>query len=163
MNNVIQMPKNDFKSDHEAGLEYQDFVTTRLAQKGIVLVNLVSKLYQETGENIFGMEIKLDRHLAARKRVFIETGYLQNYTWVPSGATKEDNSWLYAIGDYSVTYVFAKKLLAKVAGALERGKSFEGVSKLFEIGNGRARGFTIDEKKADIRSVITFRWGKHRD
>lgn len=98
------------------GLEFQDFVCTQLAQRGVVLQNLSSKKYQfEVGENLQGFEIKLDERCTDTKRLSIEvaekTRNDPELQWTPSGILRDDNSWLYIQGNRRILFVFAKRWL----------------------------------------------------
>lgn len=99
----------------EDGWEYQDFVAIQLQRCGIVLNNLQSKRYQvEYGENLLGMEIKLDRNFARTGNLYIEVAEksdAQQPAFVPSGIFAADHAWLYAVGDYAGLFVFVKHAL----------------------------------------------------
>lgn len=110
-------PNAKTKTSFQDGMEFQDFVCCVLAQSGIVLQNLASKRWQfEVGENLQGFEIKLDNRCTETKRLSIEIAEkarAENYTWVPSGIFRNDNSWLYIQGNESVLFIFQKSLLCK--------------------------------------------------
>src|SRR4030043_524633 len=110
----------------EKGLQYQDFVTAELYRRGIPIVGYTSKKYQiKYGENRAGVEIKFDDRMKETGNVYIETAEKANPAnpyFVPSGIYRNDNSWLYAIGNYDVIYIFAKKTLCLLHGqAAKRG------------------------------------------
>lgn len=103
----------------EEGLEFQDFVVDVLhGELGIVVANYVSRRYQTAvGENRQGIEIKMDQRILETKNVSIEIGEksrsdLDSYT--PSGILRKDNAWLYIQGNYSILFVFAKKVLLRL-------------------------------------------------
>ena len=102
---------------HQEGLEFQDFVCLQLARYHVVLQNLGSKKYQyERGENLQGFEIKLDTRCLEMGRLSIEVAEKTNRDaefWTPSGIFRNDNSWLYIQGNYSIVYVFAKNWLRR--------------------------------------------------
>lgn len=102
-----------YKALLEEGLEYQDFVCVQLARHGIIVQNFCSRRYQyEVGENIQGVEIKLDKRFRDRLSIEIaEKKHPDNPEWTPSGIFRSDNSWLYVQGDYQTIFVFAKNLL----------------------------------------------------
>lgn len=101
------------------GQEYQDFVAEQLYKIGLPLFNYASKKYQfKYGENKLGVEIKYDKIHKATGRVWIEVSEKsnpRNKEYVKSGIYRNDNTWLYVIGDYSVIYIFSKKLLRQLA------------------------------------------------
>lgn len=99
----------------ESGLEFQDYVTSLFFELGIAVIQYSSKRYQfERGENSGGIEIKHDERLAETGNLYIECAeksHPGNARYVPSGIYRMDNSWLYAIGNYRVVYVFLTRHL----------------------------------------------------
>ena len=97
------------------GLEYQDFVMEKLYENGIPLISYSSKKYQVLkGENKAGIEIKNDQKFRTTGNFYIETdekSNCNNKEYYPSGVFREDNTWLYILGDYEEIYVFSKKQL----------------------------------------------------
>lgn len=96
------------------GLVYQDYVVERLYDCGIPLINYSSKAYQNIiGENKAGIEIKNDQMFRGTGNFWIETAERSDviYDYVPGGVFRNDNTWLYVIGDYYTIFVFAKKQL----------------------------------------------------
>jgi hypothetical protein len=74
-----------------------------------------SKKFQySTGENLQGIEIKFDDKMNTTGNVYIETmekSDPNNLKYIESGIFRNDQSWLYLIGNYSVIYIFSKKHL----------------------------------------------------
>lgn len=109
----------------EKGLKFQDFVTDVLIDAlGIPLSSYASKAYQLKGENKQGVEIKFDDIHKDTGRLYIETAEksnANNLNYYPSGIYRDDNTWLYIIGDYSVLYIFGKSFLKSMhkAGGYE--------------------------------------------
>ncbi len=106
-----------YKDMLEKGLEYQDFITDLLLKEiGISISTYASRRYQrEHGENAQGVEIKFDDMFAETGNIYIEVAEKSapdNPRFVPSGIYREDNTWLYVIGNYEVVYIFSKKFLA---------------------------------------------------
>lgn len=99
-----------YKDKLEEGLEFQDVVTTALYQRGIVVVGYASRRYQRLkGENMLGAEIKRDGKFRETGNLYFETAeksHPDNAAYVPSGIMREDNSWLYVIGDEQTIYIF---------------------------------------------------------
>ena len=96
---------------------YQDFVCEQLHRLGIVLQNMTSKEFQLKRENLLGLEIKHDQKYAETGRLYIETAekaHPDNPRYVRSGIYREDNSWLYGIGNYEIFLIFAKNLLRHI-------------------------------------------------
>ena len=94
----------------EAGLEYQDYVAEQLYNHGIPLMTYSSQKYQFLrGENKAGIEIKLDRKFRETGNFYVEIAEKRNCNndvYVPSGIFRNDNTWLYVIGDYEDIFVF---------------------------------------------------------
>lgn len=113
---------NDYyKEKLREGLEYQDFVFEQLRYMDgmpIFLGAYASEKYQyQKGESPSGLEIKHDKRFHETGNLFIEIAEksdasLSEYT--PSGIMRNDNSWLYLIGDYEQAFIFPKKLLRAV-------------------------------------------------
>ena len=106
-----------YQPNLEAGIEYQDHVCMQLHQHGVVLQNIQSKKFQLKKENLLGMEIKFDRKFRKTGRFYIETAEKAdpaNPRYVPSGIYRQDDNWLFAIGDYADLYVFDKKALRRL-------------------------------------------------
>ena len=102
------------------GVEFQDVVTAALYQRGIVIVGYASRRFQiERGENLLGAEIKRDGMFRQTGNLYIETAekaHPDNPAYVPAGIRRDDNSWLYVIGDEIAVYVFSVKYLRKMQG-----------------------------------------------
>lgn len=100
----------EYREKLEDALKYQDFVKHELYKRGIPIVFNDSRHYQYTeGENILGIEIKNDKRFRDTGNLYIETAEktnASNESFVPSGICREDNSWLYLIGDYQTIYIF---------------------------------------------------------
>lgn len=95
-----------YAEQKEHGEEFQDYVSDLLHETcGMVLGNYCSRRYQlERGENKAGVEIKLDKRWRETGNLYIETAEKsrpENPEYIPSGMDRGDNSWFYAIGDYS--------------------------------------------------------------
>ena len=100
----------------EKGLEFQDFACKLFYDNGLPLVMYNSQKNQLSGENMAGIEIKFDDKMHETGNLFIEVSEKTNPAnpnYVPSGIFRKDNSWLYAIGNYTVIYLFSKKRLRK--------------------------------------------------
>ncbi len=97
--------------------EYQDFICVQLHSRGIVLQNMTSQRSQLKGENLFGLEIKFDNKIGQYQRVYIETAeksHLHNSSYIASGIYRDDNAWLFGIGDYEIFYIFGKRALKRL-------------------------------------------------
>jgi hypothetical protein len=104
-----------YKEMLNKGLHYQDFVIEQLYKIGLPIISYSSKEYQNMiGENKAGIEIKLDQKFRDTGNFYIEYAEKSNQNnqyYVDSGILRNDNTWLYLIGDYKTIYVFSKKQL----------------------------------------------------
>lgn len=136
------------------GQKFQDFACKLFYENGIPLVMYQSQKMQLYGENMAGIEIKFDDKMADTGNLFIEyqeKTHPDNPNYVHSGILRDDNSWLYAIGNYTVIYVFSKKRLRTAFNA----KSIDGnhIYPRVESGIKTSFGFLmpvqVAEKAAD--------------
>ena len=99
----------------EVGLEYQDFVMTLFYEMGLSIHPYSSRSEQyKKGENKAGIEIKHDRNFRKTGNLYIEIAeksHASNVSFVSSGIYRNDNSWLYVIGDYDEAFIFGKNVL----------------------------------------------------
>lgn len=104
-----------YKEMLSKGLHFQDFVIEELYKIGLPIISYSSKEFQNLiGENKAGIEIKLDRKFRNTNNLYIEFEEKSNPTnssFVKSGILRNDNTWLYLIGDYQTIYIFSKKQL----------------------------------------------------
>ena len=93
-------------------------------EKRAIITPCVTRQEQHNiGENHLGMEIKNDRRFRDTGNLFIEIKEKKaatNYEWVPSGIYRQDNSWIYAVGDKQTLYLFQKAWLIDWAKAEPR-------------------------------------------
>lgn len=133
-----------YKEKLQQGLEYQDFITSILAKElAIPLSTFNSKQYQyNCGENMQGVEIKFDDMYKKTGNLYIEIAEktnANNISFVSSGIFRNDNTWLYVIGDYSTIYIFGKNILQRVYNA--------NIHKRVEIAT--SKGFLINKEFAE--------------
>jgi hypothetical protein len=99
----------------QEGLEFQDVVTQALYMRGIVVVGFSSRRFQNrVGENMLGAEIKRDGNFRKTGNLYLETAeksHPKNPEYVTSGVMRNDNSWLFVIGDEQTIYIFSTKYL----------------------------------------------------
>jgi hypothetical protein len=129
----------------ESGLCYQDFVVDLLLQTlGLAVVQYSSKFYQHTvGESRTGVEIKHDEIYAKSRRLWIEIAEKampRPGPYVPSGIMRDDNTWLYVIGDYDTVFIFGKVTLR----ALHASKRFA----IVENHSGTSQAFYLADDVA---------------
>lgn len=142
-----------YKECLEKGLQFQDHVMDLLiTELGISLTQYSSKKWQyTTGENKQGIEIKFDDKYKNTGNLYIETGEKtnkNNIKYIESGIYRQDNAWLYIIGNYDIIYIFSKKYLK----FLHKKNIFR------EVEIPTSRGFLIDEKNAEkycLKKILT--------
>jgi hypothetical protein len=104
-----------YKEKLEQGLQFQDYVIDLLYDAGLPVVTYSSKQYQNNvGENRGGLEIKNDERFRETGNLYIEIAEKSdpaNARFVSSGIFRDDNTWLYLIGDRQEVYVLSKKQL----------------------------------------------------
>lgn len=107
------------------GHEFQDFIIEYLCKNlGISISVFQSKKYQfNIGETVQGVEIKYDARSTGdctyyeckpTGNVGIEVGEKtkeHNIVFVPSGIFRNDNTWLYIVGNYDMAWIFSKNIL----------------------------------------------------
>tara|TARA_R110002020_G_scaffold406109_1_gene616140 strand:+ start:161 stop:592 length:432 start_codon:yes stop_codon:yes gene_type:complete len=100
----------------ELGRQFQDTILFDLNKRGISFSNYTSKKFQyEVGENTAGIEIKHDMKFRITGNLFIEIATkTRNNDWIKSGIFRDDNSWLFLIGDQKKYWIFGKKSLQRV-------------------------------------------------
>mgnify|MGYP000515657790 CR=1 FL=1 len=106
----------NYKNMLQKGLEFQDFVTDILIKEiGISLSSYSSIKYQYSkGENKQGFEIKFDDKYKNTGNIYIEISEKSNennINYISSGIYRNDNTWLYIIGNYEEIFIFSKKHL----------------------------------------------------
>lgn len=104
-----------YKEKLEQGLEFQDFVTDILFNELFIpLSSYQSKKYQLKGENKQGIEIKFDDKFNDTGNIYIEISEksnADNINFIDSGIYRNDNTWLYIIGNYKILFIFGKNTL----------------------------------------------------
>lgn len=144
---------NEYYSEKlQQGLEFQDFITDLLIKEiGISLSSYSSKKFQnKVGENKQGFEIKFDNRMIDTSNIYIEVkekAHPDNDNYVHSGIYRNDNTWLYLIGNYDTVYIFGKSLL----------KLMYECSKYKEVKTLTSIGFLLPIKDADkycLRKIL---------
>lgn len=102
------------------GEEYQDFVVDRLRKVDpcIIILNYSSRAYQfKQGESATGIEIKYDGKMKETGNLYFEIAEKsceEQPEYTPSGIMRDDNTWLYLIGDYEQAFIFGKNQLRQI-------------------------------------------------
>lgn len=143
MTAAVDYTKDVYAPQLEAGIEYQDYICMRLHAEGLVLQNIQSKRYQRKRENLLGLEIKFDRRFRDTGRLYIEThekAHPSRPRYVDSGIYRDDDCWLFGIGDHRDFYVFSRKFLRRLDG--------HGPAWLVRVQTPTSRGFLLPIDKA---------------
>jgi hypothetical protein len=131
------------------GQEFQDFCALQISKNlNIPLVNFSSKEYQfKIGENLQGFEIKYDRCFENTGNLWIEISQriTPDQDYYSSGIFKEDNAWMYCIGNYSIIYIFSKKHLCLMSNC--------GKWQIHENKLRTSKGFLISREDAERYSA----------
>jgi hypothetical protein len=134
----------------EKAEEYQDFVTDRLWERGLVVNQYTSKKYQwSKGESRGGIEIKYDYSSLTTSNLYIECeekSHPDNDGYVASGIYRDDNAWLYVIGNYDKIWVFAKTILV----LMHKSKAYREV----EANTKTSIGYLLPQSQADIYAAF---------
>ena len=107
------------RRDRERGEEYQDFLTQYMIRNHGIPLNLYSsKKYQfEYGEGASGIEVKFDAMSEKYGNWYIETEHKtspEQPDWRPGGVMRNDNAWLYLIGNSEQAMLMSKRQLRLV-------------------------------------------------
>ena len=128
-----------YKAKLASGLYYQDFVIEKLYEIGLPLISYSSKEFQiMIGENKAGVEIKNDTKYSETGNLYIEVAEKsdpKNSEFIPSGIYRNDNTWLYCIGDFKKIFILSKKQLI----ILHQKNKY----KTFDIKMGTSRGYLL--------------------
>jgi hypothetical protein len=143
----------------QSGLEFQDFVATKLHDcLGITITNYSSRKWQfSDGENQQGIEIKLDRTMERTERLSIEIAEKSkatNASFVPSGIYRSDNSWLYIQGTPRRLFVFAKSILVLLHKSGRYKEHTERTIKAFLLPFPEARRYAVRVLEFDSRGSL---------
>jgi len=137
-----------YKEQLKSGLHFQDFVIEKLYEMGIPLISYSSKEYQIIhGENKAGVEIKFDKKFRTTGNFYIEVyekSNANNQNFVKSGILRNDNTWLWAQGDFETIYIFSKKQLIILYNS----------SKFKKVETLTSKGFLIPVLLAEQKYII---------
>lgn len=133
-----QRYSNGYYSDKlEEGLQFQDFCTRQLYQRGLVVVGYASRKYQnEEGENMLGAEIKRDGNFRKTGNLYLEVAeksHPDKPAYTSSGIMRQDNSWLFVIGDEGCLWIFGTLWLRKLKDKYRQVKSPTSIGHLMPI------------------------------
>lgn len=96
------------------GITFESHITDWFQkEKGIVLSTYHADKEQRKGENRQGIEIKNDQCFKDTGNLFISVKRQYGSLDLKWGVFKEDNSWLYVIGDKTKHWIFLRKTLQR--------------------------------------------------
>jgi hypothetical protein len=104
-----------YQKMYAEGTEYQNFVLEVLKKEyGWLITPHNTREEQFTiGENSAGFEVKYDKKFRATGNLWIECQERRTIyvPYSPAGIFRDDNAWLFIMGDYKTLYIFSKKQL----------------------------------------------------
>lgn len=111
----------------EKAQRFQDFVASECWKHGIFVHCFQSKEYQQRcGEGITGIEIKYDGKMTETGNIYIEYAEKTNSAnveYVPSGVMRDDNTWLWIIGNEKYLFFLSKRQLKREVEEAIAGRS----------------------------------------
>lgn len=143
-----------YKAKLDGALVFQDFVVDAAwSMLGLAIVQYGSELYQKfVGESRTGVEIKFDEKFGSTGNLWIEVAEKarpREGEYFPSGIYRNDNTWLYCIGDYNTIFFFAKSLL--------RSLSTSGKWPLRENNTHTSKGFLLNTEQSQKYAAAVLR------
>lgn len=109
-----------YRSNLEDALEFQDWISDQLrkATPALIIGPYSSRKYQlDKGESFSGIEIKNDKKLAEFHNLYFEVAeksHPDRPSFTPSGVMRQDNGWLFLIGDYNEVFLFCTNQLRRL-------------------------------------------------
>ncbi len=104
-----------YNDKYSSAVEFERFVYDVLKEMGLVVIkHHKTKELQLKGENSIGWEIKHDELMIKTGNVYIEIAEKsdpRNAVYVKSGIYRDDNTWMWIIGDYEEFFIIQKNLL----------------------------------------------------
>lgn len=155
-----------YKEQLEIGNQYQDYVTEALARDGIRISIYTSQAAQLSGENMAGIEVKYDGRFRETGNLYIEYAEKSNpfnEFFVPSGICREDNTWLYLIGDYDGAYALSKRNLRRLLISYQRGNSKLNEIRTVEIGTSRGLLLPVNMLGKYWMDVNQYDWTPYKE
>lgn len=143
-----------YKAKLESAKIFQDFVVDSAWNLlGLAIVQYSSRVYQGiVGESRTGVEIKHDEKFNKTRNLWIEIAEKarpREGPYVASGIYRDDNTWLYCIGDYDTIFVFPKTLLRALHGSRRW--------PVFENNTRTSEGFLLTENEAERYAAAILR------
>ena len=99
------------KNKLEKGLEFEEKIYEWLLREKNISCKKNPLQKQPLGENAQGIEIKNDQRFNETGNLFISTNKIYGNKTIGWGIYKDDNSWLYIIGDENTFWIFTCRQL----------------------------------------------------
>tara|TARA_A100000171_G_C2134453_1_gene149117 strand:- start:2761 stop:3231 length:471 start_codon:yes stop_codon:yes gene_type:complete len=126
------------------GISFESYIADWFQrEKGISLSTYHAHNEQRKGENRQGIEIKNDQCFNSTGNLFISVKRIYGTLHLNWGVFKQDNTWLYVIGDKSKHWIFLRKTLQTYY------KVKQPKLKKAAIKGGTELGFLLTLKQAD--------------
>ena len=97
------------------GQKFEEYIKKVFFERFAINLDFTGKDNQNLiGETLQGIEVKFDNRFKETRNIYIEVAEKTNPAndeYIKSGIYREDNTWLYVIGDYDTLYMFSKKHL----------------------------------------------------
>lgn len=111
-----------YKDKLKQGEAYQEFVGDIFLNHLNWQLSFYKTKYSQYnfGETHEGVEVKFDDRLKETGNLYIEyaeKSHPDNKAYVPSGVCRNDNTWLFVIGDRDVVFLFSKRVLKSLTSS----------------------------------------------
>jgi hypothetical protein len=109
---------NYYDEKLKEGMSFESFIQKVFFEE--LAINLDFTVYDnqtKIGETLQGIEVKFDNRYKETGNLYIEVAEKSNPdnpNYIKSGVFRDDNTWLYAIGNYEKIFIFAKKTLVQI-------------------------------------------------
>ena len=128
------------------GQKFEEYIGKLFFERFAINLDFTGKDNQNLiGETLQGIEIKFDNRFKETRNIYIEVAEKTNPNndeYVKSGIYREDNTWLYVIGDYQTIYMFSKKHLKLLK------------DKCHPVNTPTSMGFLVPEFTADETCIL---------
>lgn len=130
------------------GEKYQQFIKEQLIKQIYLNIDYYYTKNEQynIGESKQGFEIKFDNRFKETGNLYIEVSEKtneKNENYIKSGIMRNDNTWLYMIGNYEKLFIFSKKHL----------QSLYNDRRCNNVEIKTSRGFLLDQKMAEEYAV----------
>lgn len=154
-----KLEQDYYKNKLQEGNNYEKFIGKIMRRIGMPIIPIVTKVGQNyLGENLNGYEIKYDGRMKTTGNVYIETAEKKSWNklWVDSGIYRQDNSWLYIIGNTEVIFFFTKvqlQLMCKEVVQYQHSDEELFTKKYSRVETPTSKGFLVPMQDAIQRAA----------